>query len=60
MDQDFLNAFPRFNDSDILQKYIEECPVQEVPEGTQLLDIGSTIHVVPFVINGTSSLRSIT
>ncbi|MDZ7691858.1 MAG: Crp/Fnr family transcriptional regulator [Balneolaceae bacterium] len=52
MDQDFLNAFPRFNDSDILQKHIEQCQVQEVPEGTQILDIGSTIRVVPFVIDG--------
>lgn len=52
MDHDFLKAFPGFSESTLLDTYIQKSQVQEIPEGTQLLDIGSSIRVVPFVMDG--------
>ncbi len=52
MQNEFLNVFPRFTDSNEVEKYIEQSNVLEISKNSELLNFGSIIRVVPFVLDG--------
>ncbi|MDX1637714.1 MAG: Crp/Fnr family transcriptional regulator [Balneolaceae bacterium] len=52
MHHQFLDIFSGFKRSSEVQKFVDESQVTELPEQTELLNFGSPINVVPFVLDG--------
>lgn len=52
MQNNFLEIFSEFNKSQHLQEYIDQSQVKELPGQAELLHVGSSITVVPFVLDG--------
>lgn len=53
MTDDFLGVFTLFGDSEYAKDHVEESRIMELPQSKELLNIGSPISVVPFVLKGT-------
>ncbi|MDX1617402.1 MAG: Crp/Fnr family transcriptional regulator [Balneolaceae bacterium] len=53
MTDDFSGVFTLLAESDFATKHINEDRAVELSEGEELLNIGSPINVVPFVLSGT-------